>query len=102
MWLGASVCALIMSASDAGAFRMIQNTNPGRTSNGTRVLCSDPGGYTHWTTSSISWRLNPANQGGEAGVSTALQNAMTAWNNVTPASYALSLGGTTNAGFATD
>ena len=62
-WLMAVACATMLGFTDAAAFRMIQNTSTGRTTFGTRVTCDDPGGFTHWTTSSISWRLNPANQG---------------------------------------
>ena len=92
----------ILSAVDAHAFRMIRNTNPGRTSSGSLVQCDDPGGFTHWPTNSISFRHNTANQGGESGVAAALSNAMAAWTNVSPASYNLSYGGTTSANFVTD
>src|SRR5262245_32028511 len=95
-------CAIILGASDAGAYRMIQNTSVGRTSFGTRVTCDDPVGFAHWTTASISWRLNPANQGGKPGTTSALLNALTAWTSVSPASYTLSFAGTTSGGFSTD
>jgi hypothetical protein len=100
--LAASAAVLILGAPEAGAYRMIQNTSTSRTSTGVRVLCDDPGGFTHWTTSSISWRVNLSNQGGEPGVSAALQNALASWTSVSPASYVPSLAGTTNAAFATD
>src|SRR5262249_2010402 len=100
--LAASTCALILGAADAGAFRMIQNTSPGRTSFGAAVQCSDPGGFAHWTTSSLTWHLSLASQGGKRGVGEGLQGAMASWTSVTPASYTLSYGGTTNAGFSTD
>jgi len=100
--LAAVACPMILGASDAGAFRMIQNTDVGRTSFATRVTCDDPNGFAHWTTASVSWRLNPANQGGKAGATSAFTNALRSWTNVTPASYTLSFAGTTGAGFATD
>jgi len=93
---------VILSAVEAHAFRMIQNTSPGRTSSGFLVQCDDAGGFVHWTTSSISFRHNTANQGGEAGVAAALQNALAAWTAVTPATYNLSYAGTTTANFVTD
>ena len=102
MALAVTACVAIVGSMDAHAFRMIQNTSVGRTSNGARVLCSDPTGFTHRNESSTSFRLNLANQGGEPGVVAALQAALAAWTNVTPAGYQLSYGGTTNAGFVTD
>ena len=98
----ATICTSLLFARDAGAFRMIQNTSPGRTSAGARVLCNDPGGFTHWTRASMAWRLNVAGQGGEAGVAAALQSALSAWTAVSPAGYQLSYGGTTSAQFQTD
>ena len=101
----ASAVALAVSVAlvgDALAFRMIQNTSPGRTSSGFAVSCTDAAGFTHWNTSNISWRHNTANQGGEAGVSAALTNGLNQWNSVSPASYNASMGGTTSAGFVTD
>lgn len=93
---------VILSAVECHAFRMIQNTNPGRTSSGFLVQCDDAGGFVHWTTSSIAFRHNTANQGGEAGVAAALQNALAAWTGVSPASYNVSYAGTTSANFVTD
>src|SRR6266545_3778676 len=98
----AVACAGLLSAADARAFRMIQNTGVGRTSTGVRVTCDDPGGFAHWTTSSLAWWHNPANQGGKPGVATALQNAMASWTEVSPANYTLRYAGTTDRGFATD
>lgn len=100
--MACAAVALLFAATDARAYRMIQNPSNGRTSTGIRVLCSDPGGFTHWTRTSLSWRLNPANQGGKAGVATAIQSSLAAWTNVSPAGHALGYGGTTNAGFVTD
>lgn len=97
-----AACIVLLGAGEARAFRMIQNPSAIRTSSGLRVRCDDPLGFVHWTKSSTTWRLNPANQGGEAGVTTALQGAMAAWTGVSPASHTLSYGGTTNAGFVTD
>jgi len=92
----------ILNTVDAHAFRMIQNTSPGRTSSGFLVQCTDAGGFVHWTTTSIPFRHNTANQGGESGVAAALQNALAAWTGVSPASYNLSYAGTTSANFVTD
>src|SRR5881628_366172 len=94
----AFACAGLLNASGAEAFRMIQNGGVGRTSTGTRVPCDDPGGFAHWATSSVTWWLNAANQGGKPGVAAALQDAMTSWNQVTPASHTLAYAGTNNLG----
>jgi hypothetical protein len=98
----AVACAELLATSNAEAFRMIQNSGVGRTSFGNAVPCDNAVGFAHWTTPSVAWALNPANQGGNAGVVAALQNAMAAWNQVTPASYTLVYTGTANRGFATD
>ena len=95
-------CGGMLHALDAHAFRMIQNSSVGRTSIGAQVICTDPGGFAHWTTPSLTYWLNPANQGGKPGVLTALQNAMASWTAVTPATYTLRYAGTTTRGFATD
>jgi hypothetical protein len=94
--------AVLIAAGDASAFRMIQNTTPGRTSIGGSVTCTSVGGFVHWNRSQVEMRLNPANQGGEAGVPLALQHALASWTAVTPAGYQLSYGGTTATGFTTD
>src|SRR5262245_8755419 len=99
---GLVVCLALFGAADAQAYRMIQNTATIRTSTGFRVRCDDPTGFAHRAESSIAWRLNPGNQGGEPGVATAFQNALASWTGVTPATYTLGYGGTTSAGFATD
>src|SRR5215831_5918060 len=102
-WMAAAaVCVALLTAEDASAFRMIQNTNVGRSSFGTRVTCDAAGGFAHRTHAVVEFWLNPANQGGEPGVAAALQNSLAAWTNVTPATYQLTYGGTTNAGFQTD
>lgn len=100
--LACAAAVTMCCAGDAWAYRMIQNSSTGRTSTGIRVTCSDVNGFTHWTHSALSWRLNPANQGSKAGVASALQAGMAAWTNVSPAGYTLSYGGTTNGGFTTD
>jgi hypothetical protein len=94
--------AVLLAARDASAFRMIQNSTAGRTSTGASVTCTSTGGFVHWTHSQVEMRLNPANQGGEAGVPLALQHALASWTAVTPAAYQLSYGGTTSGGFTTD
>ncbi len=98
--LAAVTLVAILGATDAQAFRMIQNTAPGRTSSGYLVRCDDPGGFVHWTNAAISWRLNTANQG--AGKATAVQNAMASWTNVPSADHTLTYAGTTSANFVTD
>jgi len=100
--VAAVTCAGLLSASSAEAFRMIQNQGVGRTSTGTRVLCNDPNGFTHWTTSSVDWGLNPANQGGKPGVAAALQNALASWMQISPAINTLAYTGTNSRGFVTD
>lgn len=103
IFVAISIASLALSiAAEARAFRMIQNQSSGRTSNGARVLCDNAAGFAHWTRSAVAWRTNPANQGSKAGVTSALQNSLAAWSNVTPAGYQLSYDGTTNAGFVTD
>src|SRR5512143_1727155 len=94
--------AALLAARDAAAYRMIQNSSTGRTTTGIKVQCSDPGGFVHWNRTQITVMLNPANQGGEAGVALALQHALASWTGVTPAGYQLGYGGTTSTGFTTD
>ena len=94
--------AAILAAGDAAAYRMIQNTTPGRTSTGGRVQCDATGGFVHWNRSQVEVRLNAANQGSKSGVPVAIQHALAAWTAVTPAGYTLSYGGTTANGFTTD
>ena len=97
-----TICTGLVTVRDATAYRMIQNTGPGRTSTGARVTCDAAGGFVHWNATQINVKLNPANQGGKAGVPTAIQHALDAWTAVTPANYQLSYSGTTPAGFSTD
>jgi hypothetical protein len=97
--------AVVLDAAAGGkahAYRMIQNTSTGRSSFGTAVSCSDPGGFAHWAVPGISYSYATTNQGGEAGVANALRNAMSSWSNVPNGGHTLTLAGTTNAGFATD
>lgn len=102
-FLSLSIAAVaVLGATNAFAFRMIQNTSPGRTSSGFLVSCTDAGGFVHWNQTAIPFRHNTANQGGEAGVATALTNALAAWTGVSPATYNLSYAGTTTANFVTD
>ena len=89
-----------MLAADAFAFRMIQNTSIGRFSSGALVTCNNSGGFVHWGTCNIPWRLNTANQG--SGKTTAVQGAMSAWTGVSSACANLTYAGTTTAGFTTD
>lgn len=97
-----TIGVILLASRDAAAYRMIQNSSPGRTSTGIRVQCSDAGGFVHWNRTQVSFRLNPANQGGESGTPLALQRALASWTGVSPAGYQLDYSGTTNAGFTTD
>jgi matrixin/flagellar hook capping protein FlgD len=92
--------AIGITAADALAFRMIQNTSVGRFSSGGLVRCDDPGGFVHWTNANIAFALNTANQG--AGKEAAVQGGLAAWTNVSGANHNLTYAGTTNAGFSTD
>jgi hypothetical protein len=95
-----AVCAVLLGATDALAFRMIQNTAVGRVSAGAAVTCTNSGGFAHWSTCNIPWRLNTANQG--AGKTAAVQAAMASWTGVSSACQNLTYAGTTTAGFSTD
>lgn len=99
-----SVCLtfglLIYLAAPAEAYRMIQNTSTGRVTAGAAVSCTASGGFTHWTTRNISWRLNTAGQGSDK--QTAMQYALAEWTAVSGSTYNLSYGGTTSAGWSTD
>ena len=95
-----SLVALSLWAAPAQAYRMIQNTTVGRVSAGSAVACNNTGGFTHWTSPNISWRLNTAGQG--SGKATAITNALAVWTNVTSADHNLTYAGTTTAGWATD
>jgi hypothetical protein len=97
-----TICTELVTVRDAAAYRMIQNTSPGRTSTGAKVTCDITGGFVHWNRTQVDVRLNAAGQGGKAGVPTAIQHALAAWTAVTPANYQLSYAGTTPAGFSTD
>jgi len=103
-WLLAAAlgCASLLHPADVRAFRMIQNTTPGRTSVGAGVSCTASGGFVHWNSATVAWRHNTAGQGGKPGIAAALQSALSAWTGVTPAGYTLAYAGTTNAGFTTD
>jgi len=92
--------AVVLVSTEALAFRMIQNTGVGRFSAGYAVPCNSAGGFTHWTTASIPFRHNTANQG--SGKGTALSAAAAAWTGVSGASHNVTIAGTTTAGFVTD
>jgi len=96
----AAACLTAFVAGTADAYRLIQNTGVGRFSAGAAVSCSNPTGFTHWTNRNITWFLRTTNQG--AGKATAMQSALSSWTAVTPATYALSYGGTTTSGWSTD
>ena len=98
--LAVAVAGMIASAVPSHAYRMIQQTGVGRFSAGAAVTCSAAGGFTHWNNKNISWRLNTANQG--SGKTTAVQNAMASWTNVTSADHVLTYAGTTTTGWATN
>ena len=99
---GALAVSLIASsqATDANAYRMIQNTSTGRVSAGYAVPCDSAGGFAHWNLRNIDWRLNPAGQGSDKAQ--AITSALASWTSVSQADHVLNYAGTTNAGFATD
>ncbi|NJL28976.1 MAG: matrixin family metalloprotease [Thermoanaerobaculia bacterium] len=92
--------AMIVAAAPSHAYRMIQNTTVGRVSAGAAVTCSAAGGFAHWGTANIPWRLNTAGQG--SGKATAISNALAAWTAVTSANHNLTYAGTTTTGFSTN
>lgn len=92
--------ALALVSVPADAFRMIQTGATGRVTSGSAVACNDSGGFVHWTTAGIPWRLNTALQG--SGKASAIQSALASWTNVSGANHFLSYAGTTTAGWATD
>ena len=98
--LPAALLAVALAAGTAHAYRFIQNTGVGRFSAGALVTCSNPTGFTHWTTANIPWRLNTANQG--SGKSTAISSALASWTNVSSAPHNLTYAGTTTSGFTTN
>lgn len=100
-WLTLAAAAAMMAwATPSQAYRMIQNTSTGRVSAGAAVTCNNAGGFAHWTTANISWRLNTAGQG--SGKTSALQAAMASWTAVTSANHNVTYAGTTSAGWSTD
>ncbi|HEV2853884.1 MAG TPA: DUF4082 domain-containing protein [Thermoanaerobaculia bacterium] len=95
-----AAAGLLAWASPSSAFRMIQVSSTGRLTSGAAVTCDDVGGFAHWSNPTVSWYLNTALQG--AGKETAVQAAMSAWNNVAAASHVANYVGTTTDGFVTD
>ncbi|MEM7050309.1 MAG: matrixin family metalloprotease [Acidobacteriota bacterium] len=95
-----AVAVSLAVALPAFAFRMIQANANGRVTGGNLVACNAAGGFAHWTTLEIGWRINQANQGWPAVGP--LRNAIDAWNEVTGDGYVLDYDWTTNNGFATD
>jgi len=98
--LPAALLAVALAAGTAHAYRFIQNTGVGRFSAGALVTCSNPTGFTHWTTANIPWRLNTANQG--SGKTTAISSALASWTAVSSAPHNLTYAGTTTSGFVTN
>jgi hypothetical protein len=78
----------------------IQNTSVGRVSAGFAVACNASGGFTHWATANIPWRLNTSGQGSNKAA--ALTSALASWAAVSSANHNPNYAGTTNAGFTTD
>src|SRR5262249_20998340 len=100
--LVAALALVGATTESAHAFRLIQNTTTGRTSFGTPVSCTDPGGFTHWLVPSISRQYSTIKPGRRPGVANTLRNAMNSWSTVPNGGHTLTLTGTTTAGFATD
>jgi hypothetical protein len=96
----AGAVAVIALIPNALAFRMIQNTSVGRVSAGAAVACNAAGGFAHWISANIPWRLNTSGQG--AGKDAALAAAAASWTNVGGANHNVTYAGTTTAGFTTD
>lgn len=96
----AAFSLLVLLAVPAEAYRMIQNSSTGRVTAGSAVSCNSSGGFAHWASPNISWRLNTANQG--SGKATAISNALTSWRNVTSANHNPTYAGTTSSGWSTD
>lgn len=96
----ASAAAFTLAATPSHAYRMIQNTSVGRVSAGAAVACNASGGFTHWTKSSIPWRLNTS--GAPANAATEMQSSLQAWTNVSNANHNLSYAGTSSAAFVTN
>lgn len=81
-----AVLAIVTAGMLAGslpshAYRMIQVPGSGRYTSSSRVTCDSPGGFVHWWTTTIPFRL--------VGSSSAFRAAMTTWNNVSGASHTL-------------
>lgn len=90
----------MIAPTPSEAYRLIQQTTVGRVSAGNLVTCNDPGGFVHWTTANIPWRLNTSGQG--SGKVSAVQAALASWTNVSGANHNLTYAGTTTAAWATD
>jgi len=100
-----AACALAASglavlAMPAHAYKMMYTGSTGRTMSYTPVVCDNNNGFMHWNARTINWYHNTSGQG--AGKATPLQDAMTAWNNVSTSDFVLQYAGTTAAGFSTD
>lgn len=98
--LGALVLAAALVALPAQAFRMIQNNTVGRVTAGAAVSCNHAGGFTHWTSDDIPWRVNLNGQ--PSWVARAISAALVSWRNVAGAAHQPYYAGATNAGWATD
>jgi len=92
---------IVAGISDTEAHRMIQTTDTGRVTSSDAVVCSDPGGFAHWTNgATINWFHNTAGQGADMGA--ALQAALDSWVDVPNADHVPTYAGQTQAGWATD
>lgn len=87
-------------ALPALGFRMIQQTQEGRLTWGDAVSCNAAGGFVHWNTDDIPWRLN--NGGVGAYKEPPIQAALASWSNLAGAAHNPYLAGTTRVGWATD
>lgn len=90
------IVAMAVGTTPSHAYKMFQGIGTGQQTSGYQVDCNDLGGFSHWTTRSLSWYHNTAGQG--AGKAAALQAALTTWNNVADSDWALSYAGTSNLG----
>ncbi|HZB28148.1 MAG TPA: matrixin family metalloprotease, partial [Gemmatimonadales bacterium] len=86
----AAVAGMFGWTSPSSAYRMIQVPNWGRYLSSTPVTCDNTGGFAHWYTTSIPWRVTSSDSGRIAAV----QAALNAWTAVPGASHVLSYAGT--------
>lgn len=98
----AALAGMVAGAAPSAAYRLIQSFSTGRVTGGAQVTCSDPNGFTHWSSANVNWYHNISGAGGGPGKAAALYNAMNTWTFVPSANQSLTYAGNTTAGFSTD